>query len=406
MKRKYLLGIDIGVVKTAVVLIDAEMRSPVSSLHMTHNAGIACAAPGFAEQDMRKIEDSIRKLIMAVSADAKERICSIGVTGQMHSVMLWNDFERSNIITWQDRRASMAGNLQKYRRMSSRFLADGFGAVSMAELARTGRLSKWKHAATPADYLVTQLTGKREALTEPSFAASWGLLDPFDGKWDAVLAEKMGIPRMMLPGIAKTGSIAGITSGFSGLPDGIPVMNAIGDKQSSIAGLSCNDMENELFVTIGTEARVSALVTTEEAALYRYSDVVEIRPFDTHHMLVVTVSSCGGKEKDCSGMTIAPAQRMAGNMRSGFPDEIIRKRRKIIVSGDALRHCISIRKAIESVFGLPVEIRNITEEAATGAALLSGKSLNNICRAETAHKIKTIQEKTRIADYEKTYTSI
>ena len=51
-----------------------------------------------------------------------------------------------------------------------------------------------------------------------------------------------------------------------------------------------------------------------------------------------------------------------------MPPELLRSRRRIAGSGNALRLCASLRARLEEQLELPLEIRETKEEAAAGAA--------------------------------------
>ena len=69
--------------------------------------------------------------------------------------------------------------------------------------------------------------------------------------WDDELLSALDIPRAMLPEIRSSSEIYGKTSGFSGLPDGIPVSGMAGDQQSALFGQACFDA-GEAKCTYGT----------------------------------------------------------------------------------------------------------------------------------------------------------
>ncbi len=80
--------------------------------------------------------EAVLRLLAELPSQKLTQVKAIGLTGQMHSVVLWNDSAFSPIVTWQDKRASVAGHLEEFRSLSGHLLSDGFGAVTLAELVR------------------------------------------------------------------------------------------------------------------------------------------------------------------------------------------------------------------------------------------------------------------------------
>ena len=204
------LGVDLGTTKVAAVLYDPDASGAGRAVSTEHHAALP-AAPGHAEQDGEKMYAAVLRLLAELPPRELGRVEAVGLTGQMHSVILWSGGELSPAVTWQDKRASAAGHLDEFRTLSGRPLADGFGAVTLAELARQGELERWRYAASPADWLATRLTGNPAPVTDPTFAASWGIFDSASGGWDLKAAAALGIPPGLLPPVVASSSIVGTT---------------------------------------------------------------------------------------------------------------------------------------------------------------------------------------------------
>lgn len=289
------LGIDLGTTKTAVVLYDPETPDASGRARSREHHAARPAAPGFAEQDAGKIYDSVLLLLAEFPRKELARVEAVGLTGQMHSVLLGRDDEVSPIATWQDKRASIAGHLEEFRQKSGLPLADGFGAVTLAELARQGELDRWDYAATPAGWLAMRLTGNpAAAVTDPTFAASWGIFSQETNDWAWEKAAALGIPAQLLPKVVPSGSVAGYTRALPGIPEGVPVLAPFGDNQASVLG-TARELERELFLTLGTGAQLSFVISPEQAATLTLPPAAELRPFLGGKMLAVTAPLCGGR---------------------------------------------------------------------------------------------------------------
>ncbi|MBO7742488.1 MAG: hypothetical protein J6S21_08045 [Victivallales bacterium] len=142
--------------------------------------------------------------------------------------------------------------------------------------------------------MAMKLCGGTEAVTDWTFAASWGIWDAETRQWNTAAAEKLGIPAAMLPKVVPPGTIIGRSKDIPGLPDDIPVTAALGDNQASILATARNAAD-ELFMTIGTGAQLSAVITAEEAAAHHFPPQIELRPFINGQLLAVNAPLCGGK---------------------------------------------------------------------------------------------------------------
>ena len=77
---------------------------------------------------------------------------------------------------------------------------------------------------------------------------------------------------------------------------------------------------------------------------------------------------------DLGALARGVAIGIADTLRIMMPFHILKKRKRIVASGNALRRNPLLVKAAEEVFGLPVVLSPWTEEAACGAAKITMKS--------------------------------
>ncbi len=298
------LGIDLGTTKSASVLYDTEKQILLEAASKTHHADLPSEENG-AEQNADKLLDAAFESIRSLSAELRKKVEAIGVTGQMHSVLGWNRDRVFPLVTWQDRRCGKQGLLPVFSARSGHPLYDGFGAATLARLGK--ETASWEHASTIMDYLVCRLANLEVPVTDPADAASWGIFDFRAGKWDFRAADALEIPRRLLPEIRPGGSVAGkLSKKYAerlGLPEGIPVHVATGDNQASILGTG-RALEKELYLTLGTGAQLSAVITPEEAACFHPGGRIELRPFFGNRMLAVTACLCGGRAFSWLGETV------------------------------------------------------------------------------------------------------
>ena len=286
------VGIDLGTTKVAVVVYDSRngLEEAVSA---AHHAARKCGDPRAFEQDPEKILNCVTELLARLPAPQRSAAAAVGITGQMHSLLLRDGEHVSDLITWQDHRCveeAVAG----FNRQSGLSLREGFGGTTLARLAAAGELKEHLRAASISDHLAARITGSQTAVTDPTHAASWGIYDFGTGNWNRPALRSLGIPEAILPEIRSSGAVIGHVSQEysrqSGLPVTARVVNAIGDNQASILGTG-KDFDREIHLTLGTGAQLS-LVCREAAE--PLSDKLEVRPFPGGRKLLVSAPLCGG----------------------------------------------------------------------------------------------------------------
>lgn len=288
------LGIDYGTTKNAIVVLDSTKPDSPLIFSAPHHAAVADLPECQAEQNPALVWNSLLELLGQIPEDIRRQIQAIGLTGQMHSMMLWNDDGKtSSVITWQDKRASADNSLAEFRQVNSR-LADGFGFTSLAWLAKNHLLEGWQHAGSPLSWLACRLTNTVLPVIDHTFAASWGLWELLQADWNHEQLQRLNIPENLLPRIVIPGSQVGHTVNVPGLPDDLPVYVALGDNQASVLG-SARNLEGEIYLTLGTGAQLSFVITPDEITELAQNSACEIRPFLNGNFLAVNAPLCGGR---------------------------------------------------------------------------------------------------------------
>ena len=95
--KKYALGIDMGTTKVAAVILNTEGDLIVLESQV-HGADIS-TAPGFSEQNISVLVGTVRKILRKFPEELKSKIQTIGLTGQMHGVILLNKDNDGNSNT-------------------------------------------------------------------------------------------------------------------------------------------------------------------------------------------------------------------------------------------------------------------------------------------------------------------
>ena len=301
--NKLTLGIDIGTTKIAVALIDAETRAAVVTESLAHTSDVQGLPNGHSEQAVARIMATLDICMGMLPEDMRKRVVAMGVTGQMHGIVLWSTLtgETSNLITWQDQRCLEGRFIDYVRDITGDATAQsGYGLSTLAWMLKNAPsyVAGFDKCGTIHDYLVYLLTGGKETFTDPSDAASWGMFDLRSRDWDLDKVRRAGINAELLPKVSPAGSVVGaLTTEVAnrwGLPSGVYVGNAIGDNQASLYG-SLTDPEHQMAITVGTGAQLSVVVPSLPADLPDKRGKYEFRPYVGDSYLAVAASLTGGR---------------------------------------------------------------------------------------------------------------
>lgn len=276
---KYLLGIDLGTSGTKTALFDECGRRVAS-----HTVEYPMYQPqnGWAEQEPSDWWNAAAETIKTVikkSGVKPESIASVGVSGQMHGlVMLDKDgavLRRS--IIWCDGRtgkqcAEMTEKLgrEKLIKITANPALTGFtaGKILWVRENEPELYEKCRHIMLPKDYVNYMLTG--EYATEVSDASGMNLLDVPKRRWSREVLEALDIDEALLGVMHESvdiiGNVTPRAAELTGLAAGTPVVGGAGDNAAAAigTGVVC---EGRAFTTIGTSGVVFA-----------HSDAVTIDP--------------------------------------------------------------------------------------------------------------------------------
>jgi glycerol kinase len=103
----------------------------------------------------------------------------------------------------------------------------GAGARAKAGELAFGTIDSW---------LVWNLTGGRQHVTDASNASRTMLFNIHRGDWDDALLRLFGVPRAILPQVRSSSEVYGQTSVFGG---SIPIAGMAGDQQAALFGQAC-----------------------------------------------------------------------------------------------------------------------------------------------------------------------
>lgn len=312
MKGK-ILGLDLGTTTVTGVLLDAGSGEVVSHSLRRNDSGLRAGRAGRAEQDPLRLRSLTLEVLTELAATglsgSRDRTVSgLALTGQMHGLLCVDADGQplTPLISWQDQRTAepLSGDGTALDQIRSRTadldweengcpLAHGYGAATLFWLIEQGQLPQGtERACTIAGWLAGQLTSQ-PAVTDPTFAASWGVYSLLEERWNAAFLDRMGLEARLFPPVRPSGVQLGrLAAGIAqktGLPDGLPVFNAIGDGQASFLG-SVVDPDQSLLINLGTGGQVCWQVLEAEVP----TPAVETRPLLPRSFLRVGASLCGG----------------------------------------------------------------------------------------------------------------
>lgn len=266
--KQYLLGIDIGTSATKTLLVgeDGEPAAQASIEYPLWEPG-----NGWAEQDpldWKQAVFSTVKQVMEMSGVRPEAVRGIGLSGQMHGlVMLDGDGNpiRRSIIWCDQRSAAQVDEMLKIMPREKWMEITGnppIAAWTAAKLlwVRKEEPEVWKqcrHILLPKDYIRYCLTG--EFATDVSDASGMQLLDIRSRQWSDEVLKALSIDRNLLGTVYESVEITGKLQPDAAKKLGLTASACVvgGAADNAAAAVGTGVVENgEAFTTIGTSALV------------------------------------------------------------------------------------------------------------------------------------------------------
>lgn len=279
-----LIGIDVGTSATKTVLFDEKGKMIASS---------SCEYPlsqpqnGWAEQRPEDWRDAVLKTlrdVTAQAADRKEEIKGIGISGQMHGLVMLDEAGeviRPSII-WCDQRTVLEVEdmlqlmpRERWIQITANPPLTGWTAAKILWVKKhePDSYERCRHILLPKDYIRYILTG--EFATEVSDASGMQLLDVPNRCWSKEVLEKLEIEPSLLGRVYEsfevTGRVTQETAVQTGVPVGTIVVGGAGDNAAAAVGTGVVK-NGTAFTTIGTSGVVFA-----------HSDTVTIDPMGRVH---------------------------------------------------------------------------------------------------------------------------
>ncbi|MBV2358467.1 glycerol kinase GlpK [Thalassococcus sp. CAU 1522] len=250
----YILAIDQGTTSSRAILFDGDLKiAAVAQEEFTQHY----PASGWVEHDAGDLWSTTAATCRAAMEKAGIRaadIAGIGITNQRETTVIWDRKTGKpihNAIVWQDRRTSA---------FCQKLKADGFEATAKD---RTGLLldpyfSGTKVAwildnvdgararaeagelafGTVDSWLIWNLTGGKQHVTDATNAARTLMYDIRKGRWSQTMCDMLGVPMSMLPQVRDCAADFGMTrANLFGAE--LPILGVAGDQQAATIGQAC-----------------------------------------------------------------------------------------------------------------------------------------------------------------------
>jgi xylulokinase len=242
------LGIDLGTSSVKLLLMseDGKVVQTVSKDYPVYYP-----KPGWAEQNpedwWQATKDGIKEIIEKSGID-EGKICSIGLSGQMHGLVLLDQGDRVLMpaLLWCDQRTydecdyiteQLGEKLSEY---TGNKALTGFTAPKVLWVKQNCPevYGKIRHVLLPKDYIRFQLTG--EYATDVSDASGTLFFDVANRRWSPEMLGLLGLSEEVLPkcyeSFQVTGKISEAAACLTGLHAGIPVVGGGGDQACGAVG--------------------------------------------------------------------------------------------------------------------------------------------------------------------------
>jgi glycerol kinase len=251
---KHILALDQGTTSSRAIVYD-ERLCPLAAARKEFTQHFP--QPGWVEHDAWEIWETVlstAREAIAKSGVSPDDLAAIGITNQRETIVVWDRKSGKPVhraIVWQDRRTGEyvsalheAGKEELIQQRTGLVLDPYFSASKLHWIlnhipdghrrAAAGELA----AGTVDSWMIFQLTGGREHVTDVSNASRTMLMNIRTGQWDDELLALFDIPPAVLPRIVSSSGVLGVSeASFFGAE--LTVGSAIGDQQAALFGQLC-----------------------------------------------------------------------------------------------------------------------------------------------------------------------
>jgi xylulokinase len=267
----HLLGIDVGTGGTRAVLLDS--RGRVISAATAEHAPMSSPRIGWAEQspeDWWRAACQAIKECLAKSSTPAGDVAAIGLTGQMHGLVLLDEHDQvlRPAIIWCDQRTeeecreiTAQVGAQRLIEWTANPALTGF-TLPKIWWVRRHEPQIWARVRSlmlPKDYIRFRLTGARAI--DVADASGTLMFDVVHRRWSEAMLEISRLDEALLPRVFESQEISGEVNEegarLSGLRPGVPVVAGAGDQAAGAVGMGIVK-PGAVSATIGTSGVVFA----------------------------------------------------------------------------------------------------------------------------------------------------
>ena len=328
---KTLLGIDVSTTGVKALVIDSDgaiVDSFTSPLHLSN------PRPLWSEQHPHDWwQAAINSIQHVVSKTNARDIAAIGLTGQMHGLVMLDDNDEvlRPAILWNDQRCAnecdeIRAALGKERlvQATGNDALTGFTAPKILWVRNHEPhvYERARHVLLPKDYIRYKLTS--EYAMDKADGSGTLLFDLEKRDWSGEVLAALEIPRAWLPpafeGPEITGRITSEAAAATGLPEGTLVVAGGGDQSAQAVGTGAI-RPGVLAITLGTSGVVFAATETplieSQGRLHAFCHAVPNR----WHLMGVMLSAAGSlqwyRDALCPNISFEELVNEAANVPAG-----------------------------------------------------------------------------------------
>lgn len=301
------LGIDLGTSSVKVIAIDEDGKVIASA-----GQGYELSRPqtGWCEVDPQQwwqaARDTVREVVATLTSVgyATSEVTGIGMTGQMHSVVLVDGEGNAarKAMMWNDTRtATMVGPAREALRAAretynASIVSTGSPALSLAWVRRhePETFRRVKTFVIGPDWITYRLTGKLG--TDWCMASTTSLFDVADKQWSAASCAALGIPCALLPQVEPSCQVVGTVlpevACELALPGGVVVLRGTGDNPAAAIPTGCLS-EGRIVLSLGTSGVLTYRGATATGLEHGKAILVSLDGADPVVLVQGVVQSCG-----------------------------------------------------------------------------------------------------------------
>ena len=301
----YLLGLDVSTTAAKALLIDDTGQvAGVASTPLT----VSSPRPLWSEQDPADwwagMAAAIRQ-VLSETGVAGDAVAAIGLTGQMHGLVLLDDAGRvlRPVILWNDQRTAAECDEIRARVGRERLIQicgndalTGFTAPKLlwVRAHEPEIYAQARHVLLPKDYIRLRLSG--DYAMDCADGSGTMLFDLGRRAWSAELLAALDLPAAWFPpvyeGPAVTGIVSAGAAAETGLRAGTPIVGGGGDQAAQAVGVGAV-APGIVALTLGTSgvvfAATQAALVQPEGRLHAFCHAVPGR----WHFMGVMLSAAG-----------------------------------------------------------------------------------------------------------------